>query len=336
MQNILKIRSIVFLLLALFMTVLFLNFIFLYQLDSVEQILKNIIYSGISIVVIVILYGYFIINQNIRQFREVSIKDNNAKLDLEEKLVHETVLNNKIDSMLQQQSISSNMGNVSSSIFNQWRERLNIITVSMSSIQLKQDFDIDITKDELYKLSDNVLKTTHEMADIISNFGLLINLTERHHFMISHSIHDVLNIMNDLFRVPSIDIQIKIYEDAEFFGIKALLSHVILNILQNSIDEFNSGQINKKIIQIRQYKENDNIIIKIKDNAGGVNDDILGKIFEQFFTTRNDFNKVGIGLYMCYRILRKDFNGYIFCENELDEYGLGACLTVKIPIRHNS
>jgi signal transduction histidine kinase len=184
-------------------------------------------------------------------------------------------------------------------------------------------------------LSENVLKTTHEMAEIISNFGLLTNLNERHHFMISHSIYDVVNIMNDLFRVPSINIKIKIDEDAELYGMQALLSHVILNILQNSLDEFNIGQINKKIIQIRQYLEYDNIIIKIKDNAGGINDDILGHVFEQFFTTRNDFNKIGIGLYMCYRILRKDFNGHIFCENELDEDGLGACFTVKIPIRHH-
>ena len=75
----------------------------------------------------------------------------------------------------------------------------------------------------------------------------------------------------------------------------------------------------KKFIFIDSYKEDSNYIIKIKDNAGGISLDIIEKIFEPYFTTKEDYEGTGIGLYMCKQIIN-GMNGEIKVKNSEYEY----------------
>ena len=90
--------------------------------------------------------------------------------------------------------------------------------------------------------------------------------------------------------------------------------------MMKSGDEFIQLDKNqKKFIFVDSYKEDTNYIIKIKDNAGGISPNIIEKIFEPYFTTKEDYEGTGIGLYMCKQIIN-GMNGEIKVKNSEYEY----------------
>jgi signal transduction histidine kinase len=82
--------------------------------------------------------------------------------------------------------------------------------------------------------------------------------------------------------------------------------------LQNVVD--------KKYITIKTYKQNDKIIITIQDNAGGIPDDIILRVFEAYFTTKHKSQGTGLGLYMSYQIIVNKFKGNLEVINEKFTY----------------
>ena len=86
------------------------------------------------------------------------------------------------------------------------------------------------------------------------------------------------------------------------------LSQVLINILNNAKDVLVEKDSEDKIVKIMLSCENDNIIIKIQDSAGGIPEDIMPKIFDPYFTTKHKKQGTGIGLYMSSEIIHNHFN----------------------------
>ncbi len=91
---------------------------------------------------------------------------------------------------------------------------------------------------------------------------------------------------------------------------------VIISILSNSIDIFKERNIEKKDINIDIYEDDINYFISIKDNAGGIKEDIMDKIFEPYFTTKHKYQGTGLGLYMTHKIIQTSMKGKIFVCND--------------------
>jgi C4-dicarboxylate-specific signal transduction histidine kinase len=110
---------------------------------------------------------------------------------------------------------------------------------------------------------------------------------------------------------------------------------VLINILNNAKDELFKKEIERYIF-IDGYKEKENYIIKIKDNAGGIGEEIIDRIFEPYFTTKHKSKGTGIGLYMCQEIMSKHIGGTIRVFNEKYEYKnqefSGAKFEIIIPL----
>ncbi|MFB1032356.1 MAG: HAMP domain-containing sensor histidine kinase [Aliarcobacter cryaerophilus] len=90
---------------------------------------------------------------------------------------------------------------------------------------------------------------------------------------------------------------------------------VFINIISNSKDAFIEKKIKDRVIFISIKNFPNRILIEIKDNAGGVEDDILDKVFEPYFTTKHQYSGTGIGLYMSNQIIKTHLNGDIFMKN---------------------
>ena len=111
---------------------------------------------------------------------------------------------------------------------------------------------------------------------------------------------------------------------------------VLINIFNNAKDELLNNASSKRFIFISAIKEESKIIIKIRDNAGGINDAIISKIFDPYFTTKDESKGTGIGLYMSELIISKHMNGTISVNNEEFTYKgekyLGAEFTIILNI----
>jgi C4-dicarboxylate-specific signal transduction histidine kinase len=83
----------------------------------------------------------------------------------------------------------------------------------------------------------------------------------------------------------------------------------------NSRDAFVKNKIIAPSIHIKIYKEDDYKILSIKDNAGGVNDEILKKIFDPYFTTKHKAQNIGLSLYVAKILIEYHMNGTIDAFN---------------------
>ena len=79
---------------------------------------------------------------------------------------------------------------------------------------------------------------------------------------------------------------------------------------------------------IDEYVENDHFVITITDNAGGIAEDVIGRIFDPYFTTKEDGKGTGIGLYISKMIVESHMNGVLSVENRDD----GAIFKIVLPV----
>ena len=103
---------------------------------------------------------------------------------------------------------------------------------------------------------------------------------------------------------------------------------IFINLIQNSKDAFISNKINQKEMKIVTKKDGSYAILEIIDNAGGIKNQDIEKIFEPYFTTKHKSSGTGLGLFMSKMICEQAFNGFISFENNQT----GVIFTLKIPL----
>ena len=89
----------------------------------------------------------------------------------------------------------------------------------------------------------------------------------------------------------------------------------VLNIINNAKDALIEQDLKDKHINITIKKEGDNVLIIISDNAGGIPENIIDKIFDPYFSTKEDKNGTGLGLYMTKTIIEEHMDAKISVEN---------------------
>jgi len=106
------------------------------------------------------------------------------------------------------------------------------------------------------------------------------------------------------------------------------ISQVVANLLNNAIESLKESSV--KNIWVRTYKTDKFIAIEIKDTGYGIERKNINKIFEPYFTTKTQTDKIGfgLGLAICKHIYEK-YNGWITIESEI---GKGSCFTFFLPI----
>lgn len=246
--------------------------------------------------------------------------------NLEDKIKNEIDQRLAQEQILIQQSKLAAMGEMIGNIAHQWRQPL----AQISAIHMNMKVTYDFNKfDEVY-LNEKIKeanKLTSYMSQTINDFqNFFIPQKEKEIFSIEKACKDAYNIIDSSLKYHNIEINFNIKEDTNILGYKNEFSQVILNILSNAKDILIERKIENPKIDI-EVKNGDNYsIIKIHDNAGGVKDDILDKIFDPYFTTRHKTQGTGIGLYMAKNIIERNMSGFINVKN----IGNGALFTIKV------
>ena len=134
-----------------------------------------------------------------------------------------------------------------------------------------------------------------------------------------------------------IEIVLNLDDNIKINGYENELIQCFINIFNNAKDALAQNNIEQKYIFLSTSQDNDNIIIKIKDNAGGIPEDILPRVFEPYFTTKHQSNGTGLGLHMSYNLIVEGVNGSMYADNVTYLYNAqeykGAELTITIPLQ---
>lgn len=138
------------------------------------------------------------------------------------------------------------------------------------------------------------------------------NTNHKESFNLSDSIKEVINLLKDSFKHHNIEVEFELNNNITVKAYRGEFLQVIFNVLNNAKDEFLKRKIENPKINIKTYTSKGEIIIKISDNAGGIKKELLQKVFEPYFTTKD--KGLGIGLYMSKIIIEKS-DGKLEAEN---------------------
>ncbi|WP_072680452.1 PAS domain S-box protein [Arcobacter sp. LA11] len=240
----------------------------------------------------------------------------------------------KKEKLLFQQSKMAAMGEMISNIAHQWRQPLSMISTAATGAKLQNELGV-LEKEELNNTLEKINLSTQHLSETIDGFR---NYFQKDKKVINFNIEDAWNETINLIYMRIRNNSINIIKEIHTPNIKSFKNEFIqifMNIINNSIDAL--SEIKEKRYLIIQSESTDNeIIIKIKDNAGGIDKDILEKIFDPYFTTKHQSQGTGIGLYMTEEIIVKHLNGEIFAQNiefEIDnKLQKGVQFTIKLPI----
>ena len=239
------------------------------------------------------------------------------------------------EKLIIQQSRLASMGEMIANIAHQWRQPLSIISTLATGIKLEKELKICEEKYEIESL-DIINQNAQYLSKTIDDF--------RNYFKKSNYTSTIFT--NDLFEKtlklisPRLkDRNVKIVLNNENIEIATYENEVVqvyINIINNAIDAFEDFKDldYDKYIFIETKKIDNNVEIEIKDNAGGIEEEIISKIFEPYFTTKNEKQGTGLGLFMCNEIITKHLKGDIQALSSTFKYEGKECkgTTFKITL----
>jgi len=245
-------------------------------------------------------------------------------------------LNYKDKKMFEQAKMAQ-MGELISMIAHQWRQPLGAIGSSVVSVQNKlslgkYDLDDKAQREEFIKLLQSKFEDIAEYTEFLSKtIDDFRNFYKQNKEKEPVSLKDVIKDTLNIIQVPMENHNIKFnleYDDITPINIyKNELMQVVLNILKNSEDNFKETDIKQKEVSIRVYGTNIYQVITIQDNGGGIPPNILPNIFEPYFSTKDERNGTGLGLYMSKIIVEDHHNGELLVKNIQD----GIRFTILLP-----
>ncbi len=259
-------------------------------------------------------------NITARKQAEMEIKIKQQQLEglnrtLEQRVLAEVALNREKDQFLIQQSRQAAMGEMIGNIAHQWRQPLNTLGL------LIQDL---LHANKHHELSDAYLaNSVHEGMAIVSYMSQTIDdfrnffrpEKEKEPFLLREALDKAISFVEASFRNNNIAIALEARDGAEVVGYANGYAQVLLNILNNAKDALIERQVAKAEVRIRLFSEGERSVVTITDNAGGIQEDVLARIFDPYYTTKEQGMGTGIGLYMAKTIIEKNMRGKLSARN---------------------
>ncbi len=280
-----------------------------YMLEAIElnidgYVLKPIDYDKLE-------YKLDVISEQFRQKIELKQYQENLEVKVQEAIDK----NKEQEIILFEQARLAQMGEMINMIAHQWRQPLNNIAIMASSLSLKSHLGTLKCKD-VGSSCDTIVKTTQEMSQTINDF-MNFNKNDSSEYVFLHqSVENVKEIVGAEFKSIGIELNVDIDKELSVRHNTSHIKHTLLNILTNARDAFMDNSVDNMLISIYTIEDEDMLTLVVKDNAGGIPKDIVDRVFEPYFTTKEEGKGTGIGLYISRKIITSIPNSYMDVEVE--------------------
>ena len=242
----------------------------------------------------------------------------------------------KKDKMLFQQTKMAAMGEMLGNIAHQWRQPLSVISTVATGLKMKIEHDM-ADKDEMIQDLDFQNQIAQHLSQTIDDFRNFFKYDKKKvEFDISKVLKKDIELISISLKGNNIEIISDCDNEINVYNYENEFMQAVLNILNNAKDSLISSDCEKKLIFVKCAQKDKNAVISIKDNGGGIDEEIIDKIFEPYFTTKHKAQGTGIGLFMTKQIIEDHMNGKIEAKNVSYEYEgeifNGAEFTVSVNI----
>jgi len=268
----------------------------------------------------------------------VSIKDDNDKVTYFVGYIHDITEEKLKDKMLTEQLKLASMGEMIGNISHQWRQPLSVISTGATGLLMQKEYGI--LTDEMLEKTCNAINTNAQyLSKTIDDFRNFIkDDRKKEKFTIKDNIDTFINLIDSSIKSNEINLMVNIKD--ENLMLDAYPNELIqcyMNLYNNSKDALNELEEPEKLIFIDIYTKGNKVVIEFKDNAGGIPEYILPKIFEPYFTTKHKSQGTGLGLHMTYNLIVNGMRGSLKATNINYQYNkkhyIGALFTITIPIK---
>ena len=289
----------------------------LYALDEREQFMLTNNYAlileifiFIAIIVAVIIYKQYTMNKL------------NTQLNL--KVEKEIQKSREKDKMIFEQSKFISMGEMMENIAHQWRQPLSQINSSVlviDDIMYEKDFKNSTIEEKLLEIES----LTKYMSNTINDFKDFFDQNKKSEkFSLHELIEKSIYIVKGTYKANNIEIINDTDKSYMYQGYPSELQQVIVVILNNAKDMFINRNIFKPKVTIKIDSSSQYYNILIYDNAGGIKNKIIDKIFDPYFTTKHKSQGTGLGLYLSKKIIEESMHGKLEAQN----HKKGACFNI--------
>ena len=290
---------------------------------SIYELYKWQIWTVILIFFLITLFLIILAKKN-RELNQYSKKIKEINRGLKEKIEKAVEENTKNLKILQQQSKLAAMGEMIGMIAHQWRQPLNALALNIQFLpeMIEDGCDKKAIK-KIEEFSSKNMETIKFMSHTIDDFRNFFKKDkEKTEFDIKEEINRVLDMQKSQLEMHNIKL-ITDLKPIKIVGFKNEFKQVILNLISNAKDAIRKKN-RKGFIKISNYENSSEVVITIEDNGGGINEDIIEKIFEPYFTTK-ETQGTGVGLYMSNEIIKR-MGG----EIEANNIENGAKFTIRL------
>jgi len=269
---------------------------------------------------------------------------------LQKRVSEEVKKNEAKEQLLLQQSRLAAMGEMIAAIAHQWRQPLSTISAVLMNLEDSYE-EGSLSQEYLQKLLKSADDNIHYLSSTIDDFRNFFSPSkEQKSFILEKAVIQSLVIMqaqlqsnninlkliidnNEVKDILSKDLKVKYFVK----GNSNEFSQALINLISNAKDSINESLKNEKtqtsdgIITVKISNSYDNVQVDIQDNGSGINENIVNRIFEPYFTTKSSRNGTGIGLYMTKLIIEDKMGGSIKASNTLN----GALFSIILQYSGN-
>ncbi|MBE9525511.1 MAG: HAMP domain-containing histidine kinase [Proteobacteria bacterium] len=314
-----------------------------YMLLSIFPLIFALIYHGSMnfYIFALILFVYMIVHTksgyrlflSYQRTNEVEQEIIELNTSLESKIKQEVAKNREKDQQMLQQGRLAQMGEMISMIAHQWRQPLAAISSTSAAIKLKSSLN-KLDQETAIKLSNNISDYSQHLSSTIDDFREFFkpdNETTKSSF--NEVVESVLKIVQISIEQHNIRLIKEMNSQISFTTYPNELMQVILNLIKNSEDNILDKELEDSFICIRSYDTDEQLILEIKDNGGGVPDNIIDKIFDPYFSTKTQKDGTGLGLYMSKIIIEEHCGGKLSVFNYESDGAKGAVFQISLNIQ---
>uniref|UniRef100_UPI003569BA9C sensor histidine kinase n=1 Tax=Sulfurovum sp. TaxID=1969726 RepID=UPI003569BA9C len=232
------------------------------------------------------------------------------------------------DNMLYQQNKFAAMGEMISNIAHQWRQPLNTLGLLLTDMTLKRMMEKSGgSTPDFETFQTQCSEIIQYLSDTIDDFRFYYQEDDEHN---SFYMHDVEKSLQILVESTIMGKNIRYETDLKDVLVSGYLNNLkqaLINIYSNAANAIKTNRVEGGVIKSRGFIDGPDYVIEISDNGGGIDETIIDKIFDPYFTTRHKSQGTGLGLYMTKQIIEQKFNGSISVKNDKT----GALFTIRIP-----
>jgi two-component system, cell cycle sensor histidine kinase and response regulator CckA len=251
------------------------------------------------------------------QLREKQHQLEELNRNLEKRVAEAVADLRRKDQMLIQQSRLAAMGEMIGNIAHQWRQPLNTVGLIIQELRLTFGHE-EFSKESLDANVKKAMSLIQHMSKTIDGFISYFRPDNQEAlFNVNNAVATTLSLIESSFHNQNIDIELVEEGQVDVRGFSNEYSQVLLNILFNARDAFllDRDSERKKVVRIGVSREGAKSVVTIADNAGGIPEDVMTKIFDPYFTTKGPDKGTGIGLYMSKMIIEEHMRGKLTVRN---------------------